>query len=239
MIFDIKDLINKILELNPDSQIKEDISTPPKSDADARVTIVSNIEELKLPGGFYIDGNTITNKIVENIPYITLEVVTIKKAKTIEEYIDEEVRKLNEQYPNIVNDEQKESAKEIFKNSTQSLEEQEKEVDLIVQKTTIDYLEKFSGANIPKEPKMTDARQSQKEEHKNQKLVLLPNEKRIYEVLKVKKKIQKQKVKKVVKKPKKQKAPSKILSSKGFTNVMYISVVVIVILVVYIIIMEV
>ena len=238
MITDIKSLINNILVLNPDSKIKQD-DTPPKTNADARVTITCDISDLKLPGGCYIDedGN-ITNKIVDSIPYVTLEVVTLKKAETIEEYIDEEVDKLNEKYPNIVSEEQKESAKEIFKNSSESLEDQEKEVDLIVQKTTIDYLEKYTS-NIPREPKITEARQKQKEAKNNIKLKMTPSEKNIFDVLKIKKKIQREKVKPVVVKPKKVKKPSKILSSKGFTNVMYISVVIIVILVVYIIIMEV
>ena len=201
MITDIKSLINNILVLNPDSKIKQD-DTPPKTNADARVTITCDISDLKLPGGCYIDedGN-ITNKIVDSIPYVTLEVVTLKKAETIEEYIDEEV-------------------------------------DLIVQKTTIDYLEKYTS-NIPRNPKITEARQKQKEAKNNIKLKMTPSEKNIFDVLKIKKKIQREKVKPVVVKPKKVKKPSKILSSKGFTNVMYISVVIIVILVVYIIIMEV
>ena len=154
MITDVKSLINNLLVLNPDSQIKEDTKMPPKSDADAKVLSTLEIKNIKLPGGFYIDENgNITNKIVETIPYVTLEVETIKKPNNIEEYIETQVKELNEKYPGIVNEKQKEDAKKLFLSSNEPLEKQMHEVDLIVQQTTIKYLEKLSKQrNVPKQP---------------------------------------------------------------------------------------
>lgn len=232
MITDVKSLINNLLVLNPDSQIKEDTKMPPKSDADAKVLSTLEIKNIKLPGGFYIDENgNITNKIVETIPYVTIEVETINKPKNIEEYIDKQVEELNEKYPGIVSEKQKEDAKELFSSSTIPLEEQMHEVDLIVQQTTIKYLEGISKKrDIPKLPFLTEERKKQKSQKQTLKMTTV--EKEIYRELKSKQVV---KPKEEPVKVKKVKPSSKILSSKGFTNIMYVSLIIIVILIVYLI----